>query len=120
MSNILISLISEQPIPNVLFIKERQDEVDNFYFLTTEEMERRDILINILNVCKIEENKIKKIIIPKYEIDEIQKILQSEFNNIPNKFIVNITGGTKTMSLEVYSFFKERRFGNILSSNCKK
>ena len=48
MSKILVSLVSEQTIPNVEFIKEMEDQIDYFLFITTKSMVLRIGCSNIL------------------------------------------------------------------------
>ncbi|MGC8771102.1 MAG: Card1-like endonuclease domain-containing protein [Brevinematia bacterium] len=109
MKKVLVSLISDQTIPNVLFIKEFFNKVNKFLFITTDEMESKAVLPNIIKVCNINENKYEKIIIPEYEIDKIKELLNLTCNSLDEFYIVNLTGGTKIMSIGVYEFFKERK-----------
>lgn len=109
MKKILVSIISEQTIPNVLFIKEMFNKINEFLFISTEEMEKRNISPNIIKVCNIKENNYKKILIPEYEIDKIKENLSKNCNSSDEFYFVNLTGGTKIMSIGVYEFFKERK-----------
>jgi hypothetical protein len=106
---VLISLISEQTIPNVLFIKQF-DIVDKYIFITTERMENEENGNRrnwILKACNIDDNKQQKIEVnaeDKINVEEkLSKFNFSEFERI----IVNITGGTKMMSIAAYEFFNK-------------
>lgn len=106
---VLISLISEQTIPNVLFIKQF-DIVDKYIFITTERMENEENGNRrnwILKACNIDDNTQQKIEVnaeDKINVEEkLSKFNFSEFERI----IVNITGGTKMMSIAAYEFFNK-------------
>lgn len=110
MRNILISLTSDQTIPNVLFIKEKPP-FDKYIFISTEKMEAKKITNGILQACGInlsntELYQIIKVIEDSLEDIEI-KLKQLEFEDT-DKITVNLTGGTKIMSIGVYNFFKEK------------
>ena len=53
MPRTLISLISEQTLPNVLFIKQF-GPFDRYIFLTTKEMEEAKRTDDVIKTCKIE------------------------------------------------------------------
>jgi hypothetical protein len=111
---VLISLISEQQIPNVLFIK--QIEPDYNIFVTTEQMEKIKQSDKIINTLRLDNDNVTKIIVDSENIKEIIKKCKDEIEKINNKikelglngeFILNITGGTKIMALAAYELAKE-------------
>lgn len=108
MKNTLISIVSEQTIPNILFILENKTIVDQFVFLTTNEMEKRSKRQATIYASEIEVEKTLMILIDENKIQEIKNVLhQHGFSIKPNEhFMVNITGGTKIMALAVYEYFK--------------
>ena len=109
----IISIISEQLIPNYIFIKEKAAPKDNLIFISTVRMKNKlQILKNILtdnnfnyleiifdndgdensytNMYKQIENKIRKLLEPNSEI------------------IANLTGGTKLMSITLKEVLKNK------------
>jgi hypothetical protein len=112
METILVSLISEQTIPNVLFIKEIQNSinVDYYFFITTEEMEREESGNRrkwILKSCNISDEIQDYITVLPEDKNNIQKKLLERIKLFKSydKILVNITGGTKIMSITAYEFF---------------
>lgn len=108
MKNLIVVILSDQTIPNVLFIKEfcKQKE-DEILFVSTSKMrEKAEWIKNTLKLG----NKIYTIEVDSFDGRDIEeKLYQSEieYDNFEAKYI-NITGGTKIMSLEVYNFFKNQ------------
>lgn len=106
MSKILVSLVSEQTIPNVEFIKEMEDQIDYFLFITTKSMEENGNRKWILDTVKLADKKLAEpIIVNAFSFEDIEEKLALNINDEDN-YIVNLTGGTKIMSLAVYEFFK--------------
>jgi hypothetical protein len=109
MKKLLVSLISDQTIPNVQFIKEKQDEDTYFLFVSTQKMEEKGIKNWIINVCKIPDNKIlKTIVVDQFSLNDIESKLSELNYEEYEKLIVNVTGGTKIMSHTTTEFFKDR------------
>jgi len=105
---VLISLVSEQTIPNVILIKEKQ-EIHRYLFISTEKMEKKKKVEAIIKGASIEHFKIDTIVVKEdnlYDIEE--KLKQSDLKD-DEEFIINLTGGTKLMSIGIYNFFKERK-----------
>lgn len=106
MAKILVSLVSDQTIPNVLFIKEFRD-VDRYLFISTEKMENAGKSKWIIEATGIPDEKL----CPTIKIDEFSKDdffeKLSGFDYDDEQFIVNITGGTKIMSHAAFEFFKD-------------
>jgi hypothetical protein len=103
----IVSIVSEQTIPNVLFIKDYQSKAADFLFLTTEVMESRQKTQAIISASAIGNLPYTKI---EAEEDEINKIIgqliESDLHEKKDHyFLVNLTGGTKMMSLAVYDYF---------------
>lgn len=107
MKKILVSLVSDQTIPNVEFIKEKINEVDQFLFLTTSSMEKRGNREWILNTTNIPSEKLlDPVLVNAFSFEDIEEKL-IEVVNTENTYVVNLTGGTKIMSLATYEFFKD-------------
>lgn len=113
MSSVLVSLVSDQVIPNVLFIgemKRRKTDVWMYLFVSTELMETKEKTDYIIDGSHIEKSKTKTIEVVEDSIEDIDsKLIKfSEELSDEDGVIVNLTGGTKIMSIGVYNFFKER------------
>ncbi|MBR9847741.1 MAG: DUF1887 family protein [Algicola sp.] len=106
MSNILVSLVSDQTIPNIEFIKEMEETIDQFLFISTDSMEKAGNRQWILDTVDLNKEKVlTPIIVNAFSFEDIEKKLIKAINDDDN-YIVNLTGGTKVMSLAVYEFFK--------------
>lgn len=106
---VLVSLVSDQTVPNYLSIK-TFDEADHFYFISTSLMEdhirgnRREWLIR---AAGIEDSDAEFILVnPEEKEDLLAKLSSIPWKDKFSRIIVNITGGTKMMSLASYEFFK--------------
>jgi hypothetical protein len=108
MANIIVSIISDQTLPNYLFIKEFEKFGDRFLFLSTEEMEKKNKTKAIFETAGIEKSKIRKVLINEDELFKVKKRLDKlDWHGDENHYFVNITGGTKLMSNAVYEYFKQ-------------
>jgi hypothetical protein len=110
MAKVLVSLVSEQTIPNVLFIREFIGKVDKFLFITTSYMEKNDNnkIDWILNSTNIDESLVERLVVNESIVKETEDLLQKTINP-ENEYIVNLTGGTKPMSIAVYNAFENYR-----------
>lgn len=101
----LVSLISDQQIPNVCLIKELDPELN--LFITTKRMEEKhqsDKIINTLNLRNYE-----KIEVNEEDYNDVFKKLSEKVKiNSSDQLIINITGGTKIMSLAAFTFGIEK------------
>jgi len=106
MSVVLVSLVSDQTIPNIEFIREMGSEIDNYLFISTKSMENIGNRQWILDTVSLEEDKLlDPVIVNPFSFEDIEaKLIQSI--NDEDTYFVNLTGGTKVMSLAVYEFFK--------------
>lgn len=102
MTRTLLTLVSEQTLPNVLFIKQF-GPFDEYWFLTTTKMEEDGRADAIIDTCQIK--KARKWKVDAEKIWEVLGKLQQL--NLPEggKLVINLTGGTKMMALGVYAYF---------------
>lgn len=119
--NLIVSLVGAQTFPNVQFAKWCWKEYGvneaDLAFITTEKMEKAEK--SQLTVDSLAESEFPfaseemlPIIVNENDFEDIQNKLKSNFKiNEYEKIIVNMTGGTKLMSLAAYQFFS--RFGNV-------
>ncbi len=103
MKSILVSLISDQTIPNVQFIKEMI--ADEYLFITTEAMEKKGVLNWVLKATNIDLDKIHVITVAPFSYDDVYEVVEKSIQK-DRKYLVNLTGGTKIMSLAVNDVFK--------------
>jgi hypothetical protein len=116
MKNLIVTILSAQPIPNVQFIKYIQEKLRNkdkefeHLFVSTEEMETKGIGNWICKVCSI--SKLQPIVVKHNSLSDIQAKLNG---NCPEAetYFVNVTGGTKIMSMGVSDFFKTKTNARI-------
>jgi hypothetical protein len=106
MGKILVSLVSDQTIPTIEFIREMQGEVDKHLFISTASMEERGNRQWILKTVAIDAEKLlDPIVVNEFSFEDIEEKLVKSVND-EDTYVVNLTGGTKVMSLAVYEFFK--------------
>ena len=116
MADTLITLlISEQTVPNVQFLKwffSRQKQTVDILFVSTEKMEEKKKSLNIINAMECSETHIaswKVIKVDENSIDDIDQKIDAILTEWQHEsFIVNITGGTKIMSLATYAYFQDK------------
>lgn len=100
---LLVSLVSDQTIPNVQLIKEFNESVTEYLFITTIGMEKKGTRKWIEKACDVEGEILK---VDEYSFADIsEKLQQYDFDKF-NKVIVNLTGGTKVMTMVAEDFFK--------------
>lgn len=107
MKKVLVSILSDHLVPNYLFIKEMRGQYNELLFIRTPYTESKAIATHLENALENRKSNIKKVIL---ESDQYQEGVQSLENiSLPTDvhYIVNLTGGTKIMSLIVYDFFRK-------------
>ena len=105
MPRILVSIISDQTIPNLLVIRELEGEYDAQLFISTQKMEREGKSGWIENAAGLEQNSVPRIVVNENKWSDIEQKLR-DFPFLDDaSFIVNLTGGTKIVSLVVFRFF---------------
>ncbi|GBU24446.1 hypothetical protein R83H12_01076 [Fibrobacteria bacterium R8-3-H12] len=109
MSKLIVSLLSDQTIQNVMFIKQMKNERTEHLFASTQKMEEKGIKKWIINVCGIKEIQTKTITIKEDSIKNIKEELSKIDFSTYEEILVNVTGGTKMMSIGVKEFFNDKR-----------
>lgn len=105
---LLVSLLSDQTIPNIQLINEFRENTTNYLFISTKGMETKGIRHWIINSCKIDPSTIlEPIIVDQFSFDDIEQKLDLFPFEQYEKIIVNLTGGTKVMTLAAFDFFKD-------------
>lgn len=104
MKTLLVSLVSDQTIPNVQLIKEFP-YISDYLFVTTIGMEKKGVRKWIVKTCGLENTR--EISVDEFSFEDITNKLDEQNFELYDKIIVNITGGTKIMTLAAYEFFKQ-------------
>lgn len=105
MTTLLVSLVSDQTIPNVQLIKEFQGEITDYLFISTEGMENKGTRKWIEDTCGI---KGKVLIVKQFSFLDIKEHLNTFDFDTFDKIAVNLTGGTKVMTLVASDYFKDK------------
>lgn len=112
MRKILVSLISEQTIPNILVAAHYSP--DDYWFVSTERMEnerRGECIENTLKLKKLlpVSKNIQKVIVDQDSLTDCINKLEELIKKVGNEveYIVNLTGGNKVMALAAYEVFRE-------------
>jgi hypothetical protein len=106
---VLICLLSEQHVPNLLSVHHFRP--DRLVLVETEDMARRhasDYLLDALRRGGLDyTEKCERVPLGHEDsLSETRRALQSAFGRHPSdNWIVNVTGGTKPMSIAAYQFF---------------
>ena len=106
MKKVLVSLVSDQTTPNVEFILEINKKADAYLFISTKSMEQNGNRKWILDAAQLDNSSsVETIIVDPHSFEDIEKELSKVIDD-DNQYFVNLTGGTKVMSLAVFEFFK--------------
>ncbi len=110
MVKILVSMVSKETIPNIILI--RHVKPDRLLFISTPEMQRKGKVTAILNSLKragLDYGELyDEIIVENDNIADIHnKLIEWIRRQEDVEFLVNITCGTKIMSIGTYEFFKD-------------
>jgi len=110
MKRCLVSLVSDQTIPNVLVALHFRP--DTLLFLTTESMEEKkktDAILQCLSMRGLDYSERHwKVYVKEDSLLNIEQELARWSQNQEEEFdyIVNLTGGTKLMSIAAYDYFQ--------------
>jgi hypothetical protein len=113
MPKTLISLVSDQTVQNVQFIKEKAPACDQFLFVSTKKMEAGKKTEHIVRAAQLPQDKVlPTLVVEEFSFESTEEGLRERVN-LEDEYIVNITGGTKIMSLAVFEYFKS------ISTDCE-
>jgi len=102
---LIISLVSDQTLPNVQLIKEFTNELTDNLFISTKAMEQKQCRLWIEQAACICNSPC--LVVEQFSFDNIVEKLDSFDFSTYKKIIVNLTGGTKVMTLVANEYFKE-------------
>ncbi len=103
----IVSIMSAQLSPNYLFIKEMYKKGDELIIITSKTMEKK---LNLLLPMLPQEAKIKKIVLNEDGDEEKWNVMVDNISKHLSKdddYMVNLTGGTKYMSMAVMNVFEK-------------
>lgn len=100
-----VLLVSEQTLPNVLFIRQF-GPFDTYVILTTERMEKQGRSNWILDAANVGTASVQKLLIDPENANTAFSQLESFAWPPDTSFMVHVTGGTKMMALAVFSYFQ--------------
>lgn len=109
MKTVIVNLVSDQTIPSLQFVKRYREESNDYLFLTTPLMNKKGVTDNIIKACNFtEEDDIQILEISATSYLEIKKALDNSsiYQSYQDRFIVNLTGGTKIMALACLDYFR--------------
>lgn len=112
--NLLVNLVGGQTIPNLQFLKKFYQEGDHILFINTPLMNNKGVHQWIINSFQlhldepIKLSDIINIIVDEYYDTHIKSKLDEIDYDIYDDIIVNVTGGTKIMSLAIFDYFREK------------
>ena len=114
--NLAVVLVSEQTIPNVVYLKNLRDFGEGFdkvLYITTKGMEEK-------GKCEVIQKAVggdfdsEKVRVNQNMLFDVKEQLNEFFKDKKfDKIFVNITGGNKIMSLATYMFFNDYKNGDV-------
>lgn len=105
MSTILVSILSKHTLPNYLFIREMEGKYDELLFITTPEVDKDNRGFQLQSALGKEEGDVVYVSVDGNDYRKALDDLRNWEIRKDDKYIVNLTGGTKMMSLAVHDFF---------------
>jgi hypothetical protein len=108
MSTVLISILSEHSVPNFLFMKELAGEYDKMVFVTTQQIASRQRGQQLERAMGLKELSVPRVVVESDDYKEIRTQLETFGFDDGNYYLVNLTGGTKMMSIATHDFFMRK------------
>lgn len=103
----LVCIVSDQAVPNLLFIRQFQQADSDYFFVTTKEMEEKQAADHLIAALKLPKSNCHKVKIDANDALLIhQQLVEFSFPK-DGEFHVNITGGNKLMSQMVFTHFMD-------------
>ncbi|MEM1214275.1 MAG: DUF1887 family CARF protein, partial [Bacteroidota bacterium] len=106
----LVCLISDQSAPNLLVLLSPVfQSVDRYVFVTTPEMEAKGRLGHLLDAVPLPTTKVQTIVVAADHPGAVLAALTAACPLTDHRYSVHISGGTKMMSLGVWTYFTHVR-----------
>jgi hypothetical protein len=103
--NYLISILSTHLLPNFFLAKEFQGKYDRHIFITTKQMEVLSMTRRFCSALGIDQADVRRIVVLEDNLhDVIEKLSREQFHE-DDRFIINLTGGTKIISIGTFNHF---------------
>ncbi|MFO8144872.1 MAG: DUF1887 family CARF protein [Candidatus Syntrophosphaera sp.] len=102
----LVSLLSENSIPNLLLIKTLSG-IDRYLFIRPRRLNGGDILKRLCEICEISSPTVLEV--DEYNLEAMDEVLGKFLagRDPRDEFVVNLTGGTRIMALAVFDAFRK-------------
>lgn len=101
----LISLLSEHLLPNFLVAKEYEGQYDSHIFITTQRMGEKGMTSRYCYALGVDKKDVRIVVLSEEDLPDAREKLQNENFSRDDKYLVNLTGGTKIMSIAVFQHF---------------
>jgi hypothetical protein len=105
MTTHLISLISENLLPNFLLAKEFEGKYDRHIFVTNQRMGKQSMTSRLCKSLGIDKKDVQIVVVSEDDLPDVLSKLKKELFSEDDKYIVNLTGGTKIMSIGIFTHF---------------
>ncbi|MEZ5038497.1 MAG: DUF1887 family CARF protein [Saprospiraceae bacterium] len=114
MPEIFVTIIGDQPAPNIFLIKDKTfQDISHYIFITSELMEEKNRLAHLLNAVSIPKEKYSIVQISPNNLYAIrQKLDTLALKEGNNNYHVNITSGSKMMSIGIFNYFTQPSLAN--------
>lgn len=107
MRKVLVSILSEHLIPNYLFIKEMKGKFEQHLFISTDYIESKNIGEHLEDALYYKKRKrVERVIVDNDNYHTTIAKLSKHGLSDKDEYIINLTGGTKIMSIAVHDFFQ--------------
>jgi len=101
----LVSLLSEQLLPNYLVAKEMEGRYEQHVFITTRRMGNDGMTARLCNALKINKKDVRLVVVSEEDLPDARRKLNECGFSRDDRYLVNLTGGTKIMSLAAFQHF---------------
>lgn len=108
MSKVLVSILSNHSLPNYLFAKEMRGRYNGMLFITTREVSGMQRGRQLEDALRKEEDSVPRIVVDGNDYKQAVNTLTGTGLSDKDSYIVNLTGGTKMMSLAVHDYFSQK------------
>ncbi|NPA42475.1 MAG: DUF1887 family protein [Chlorobi bacterium] len=112
MATYIVSIVSQQTLPNYLFIKEHQSPGHRYVFISSQKMEEAKKTRDIVETAGMIKGQYVKTLIEEDEFYLARQKLDRLHLPRDAEYLVNLTGGTKLMAMAVREYFKTGGFTN--------
>ncbi|MCB0582341.1 MAG: DUF1887 family protein [Phaeodactylibacter sp.] len=117
MASVLLSLVGDQTVPNIFLMRDPAFRmVEQYIFITTPLMEAKGRLDHILSSTGIPGERCRKASVEADNLSDIKRQLDSlRLPASGNHYYVNLTSGTKVMSIALYHYFTQPAYAHCCS-----